>query len=294
MNAITLSTVGFGEVVPLTPEAKIFTIFFIMMSLTVFVFGIKELTQFVVTENIFEKIKQKKMKKITATFKEHTLICGYGRNGRQAAHRLLNHGHPFVVIEQNPEVIQGNEKIHFIHGDARQDNTLEQANIQKAKHLIAALPNDVDNLFVVLSARELNPNLLIVSRLTEASNQAKLRRAGADQIIMPDRIGGDHMASLLKVPDLIRFLEELSWLEQDSPNLEEIAIDALPKKYLNRSLSDLEIRKKTRCNVVGFRNAQGKLMINPPADLKLESQSKLIVLGDINSITQLNAMFDLD
>lgn len=191
-------------------------------------------------------------------------------------------------------MIQGNEKIHFIHGDARQDNTLEQANIQKAKHLIAALPNDVDNLFVVLSARELNPNLLIVSRLTEASNQAKLRRAGADHIIMPDRIGGDHMASLLMVPDLIRFLEELSWLEQDSPNLEEIAIDALPKKYLNRSLSDLEIRKKTRCNVVGFRNAQGKLMINPPADLKLESQSKLIVLGDINSITQLNAMFDLD
>ena len=294
MTAITLSTVGFGEVVPLTPEAKIFTIFFIMMSLTVFAFGIKELTQFVVTENIFEKIKQKKMKKITATFKEHTLICGYGRNGRQAAHRLLNHGHPFVVIEQKPEVIQGNEKIHFIHGDARQDNTLEQANIQKAKHLIAALPNDVDNLFVVLSARELNPNLLIVSRLTDASNQAKLRRAGADHIIMPDRIGGDHMASLLMVPDLIRFLEELSWLEQDSPNLEEIAIDALPKKYLNRSLSDLEIRKKTRCNVVGFRNAQGKLMINPPADLKLESQSKLIVLGDINSITQLNAMFDLD
>lgn len=294
MTAITLSTVGFGEVVPLTPEAKIFTIFFIMMSLTVFAFGIKELTQFVVTENIFEKIKQKKMKKITATFKEHTLICGYGRNGRQAAHRLLNHGHPFVVIEQNPEVIQGIEKIHFIHGDARQDNTLEQANIQKAKHLIAALPNDVDNLFVVLSARELNPNLLIVSRLTDASNQAKLRRAGADHIIMPDRIGGDHMASLLMVPDLIRFLEELSWLEQDSPNLEEIAIDALPKKYLNRSLSDLEIRKKTRCNVVGFRNAQGKLMINPPADLKLESQSKLIVLGDINSITQLNAMFDLD
>lgn len=294
MTAITLSTVGFGEVAPMTSQAKIFTILFIMMSLTVFAFGIKELTQFVVTENIFEKIKQKKIKKITATFKDHTLICGYGRNGRQAAYRLLNYGHPFVVIEQNSEVIQGHEKIQFIQGDARQDSILEQANIQNAKHLIAALPNDVDNLFVVLSARELNPNLLIVSRLTEASNQAKLRRAGADHIIMPDRIGGDHMASLLMVPDLIRFLEELSWLEQDSPNLEEIAIDALPKKFHSCSLSDLEIRKKTRYNVVGFRNAQGQLMINPPADLKLESQSKLIVLGDSNAITELNAMFDLD
>ncbi len=294
MTAITLSTVGFGEVTPLTPSAKIFTIFFIMMSLTVFAFGIKELTQFVLTENIFEKIKQKKIKKMTATLKDHTLICGYGRNGRQAAHRLLNHGHPFVVIEQNQAVVQEHEKIHFIPGDARQDAVLEQANIRKAKHLIAALPDDVDNLFVVLSARELNPELLIISRLTEAGNRAKLRRAGADHIIMPDTIGGDHMASLLMVPDLIHFLEELSWLEKDSPNLEEVAIDALPKKYLNRSLSELEIRRKTHCNVVGFRNAQGQLIINPPADLKLESHSKLIVLGDGSAISKLNAMFDLD
>lgn len=294
MTAITLSTVGFGEVTPLTPAAKIFTIFFIMMSLTVFALGIKELTQFVLTENIFEKIKQKKIKKMTATLKDHTLICGFGRNGRQAARRLMNHGHPFVVIEQNREVIHAHDRIHFIYGDARQDAILEQANIKKAKHLIAALPEDVDNLFVVLSARELNPNLLIISRLTESGNRTKLQRAGADHIIMPDRIGGDHMASLLMVPDLIRFLEKLSWLEDDSPNLEEIAIDSLPSKYLNRSLSDLEIRRKTRCNVVGFRNARGQLMINPPADLKLESQSKLIVLGDSSSIAKLNTMFDLD
>ena len=93
------------------------------------------------------------------------------------------------------------------------------------------MPNDVDNLFVVLSARELNPDLLIISRLTEISNRSKLKRAGANHIIVPDKIGGDHMASLLMVPDLIRFLEELSWLEEDSPNLEEVSIDALPKKY---------------------------------------------------------------
>ena len=294
MTAITLSTVGYGEIAPMTPAAKIFTILFIMMSLTVFAFGIKELTRFVLTENIFEKIKQKKMMKMTATLKDHTLICGYGRNGRQAAHWLLNQGHPFVVIEQNQEVIHRNEKVRFIPGDARQDAVLEQANIHKAKHLIAALPHDVDNLFVVLSARELNPKLLIVSRLTEAGNRVKLQRAGADHIVMPDKIGGDHMASLLMVPDLIRFLEELSWLEEDSPNLEEISIDALPKKFLNRSLSDLEIRRKTCCNVVGFRNADGQLMINPAADMKLESHSKLIVLGDSSAIAKLNAMFDLD
>lgn len=265
MTVITLSTVGFGEIAPMSDAAKLFTIFFIMISLSVFAYGLKEITQYFLTENIFEKIKQKKMNKMTASLKDHTLICGYGRNGRQAAQRLLNHDHPFVVIEQNPDLIKGQYKINFILGDARQDGILEQANIKTAKHLIAALPNDVDNLFVVLSAREFNPELLIVSRLTEDSNRSKLKRAGANHIIMPDKIGGDHMASLLMVPDLIYFLEKLSWLEEDSPNLEEIAIDALPKKYLDQSLSDLDIRRKTNCNVIGFRSAQGQLMINPHA-----------------------------
>lgn len=294
MTMITLSTVGFGEIAPMSDAAKLFTIFFIMISLSVFAYGLKEITQYFLTENIFEKIKQKKMNKMTASLKDHTLICGYGRNGRQAAQRLLNHDHPFVVIEQNPDLIKGQDKINFILGDARQDGILEQANIKTAKHLIAALPNDVDNLFVVLSAREFNPELLIVSRLTEDSNRSKLKRAGANHIIMPDKIGGDHMASLLMVPDLIYFLEKLSWLEEDSPNLEEIAIDALPKKYLDQSLSDLDIRRKTNCNVIGFRSAQGQLMINPHAEMKLESHCKLIVLGNSAAIAKLNTMFNLD
>jgi len=294
MTVITLSTVGYGEITPMTPEAKVFTIFFIMTSLIAFGYGIKELTQFVVTENIFEKIKQKKIKKMRASLKDHTLICGYGRNGRQAAQRLINHNHPFVVIEQNAELAKDQKKLNFIQGDARLDAILEQAQIHKAKSLIAALPNDVDNLFVVLSARELNPDLLIISRLTEISNRSKLKRAGANHIIMPDKIGGDHMASLLMVPDLIRFLEELSWLEEDSPNLEEVSIDALPKKYQQHTLSNLKIRQKTGCNVVGFRNAAGELIINPKASLRLESQSKLIVLGNGTAIAKLNAMFHLD
>ena len=293
MTAITLSTVGYGEVAPMPPSAKVFTVLFIMISLTVFAFGLKELTQFVLSENIFEKIKQQKMKKMTASLRNHTVICGYGRNGRQAAQRLLNHDHPFVVIEQEEALIKSQMNINFVPGDARQDSILEQANDKKAKNLIAALPNDVDNLFVVLSARELNPDLLIVSRLTEAGNFSKLKRAGANHIIMPDKIGGDHMASLLMVPDLIRFMEELSWLE-DSPNLEEIAIDALPNKYLNRSLSELDIRRKTQCNGVCYRNAQGQLLINPDAHLKLESKSKLIVFGDATSISKLNTMFNMD
>ena len=295
MTAITISTVGFGEIASMNDQAKLFTVFFILISLTVFGYGIKELTQYLLSENIFEKMKQKKMKKLTASLNNHTLICGFGRNGRQAAQRLLNHSQPFVVIESDPRVIAENEnQFNFIEGDARQDALLEQANIRKAKHLIVALPDDVDNIFVVLSARELNPDLTIVSRLSDPNNRSKLKNAGADHIIMPDKIGGDHMASLLMVPDLIRFLEELSWVGDASPNLEEIAIDALPEEYLNQSLADLKIRTKTQCNVVGFRDAQGELTINPPADMKLAPNCILIVLGDVHAIQKLNEMFNLD
>ena len=131
---------------------------------------------------------------------------------------------------------------------------------------------------------------MIISRLTEP--EIAPSNSGADQTYARQNRGRSY-GQFVDGSDLIRF-GELSWLDQDSPNLEEIAIDALPKKYLNRSLSDLEIRQNTRCNEVGFRNARGQLMINPPADMKLESHSKLIVLGDGSAIGKLNAMFDLD
>ena len=295
MTVITISTVGFGEVAPLSQEAKLFTLFFILICLTVFAYAVKQLTVYFLNDHVFEQLKIIKTKKMTAKLKDHTLICGYGRNGIQAGARLLKHKHTFLVIEKDPTLISRSDKqIKFIAGDAREDKVLELANIKNAKYLISALPDDVDNLFVVLTARQLNPDLIIVSRVSYDFNQSKLIHAGANHVVMPDRIGGDHMGSLLVVPDLISFIDELSWVGDESPNLEEFSIDALPDKFLNRSISELEIRKNTNCNVVGFRDAKGKLTINPPANLKLEQNTKLIVLGNTNSINKLNTMFRLD
>lgn len=295
MTAITISTVGFGEIAILDAKTKLFTVFFILISLTVFAYAVKEITQYFLSVNIFEKMKQKKMKKLISSFNDHTLICGFGRNGRQAADRLEKHSQTIVVIESDPQIIAAHQdQFNFLQGDARQDDILIQGNIDKAKHLIVALPNDVDNILVVLSARELNPNLKIVSRLSDPNNLSKLKNAGADHIIMPEKIGGDHMASLLMVPNLIRFLEELSWSGDASPNLEEIAIDDLPSQYLNRSIADLEIHTKTKCNVIGLRDDKNQLTINPAADIKLLPKSILIILGDVKAIKKLKQMFDFD
>tara|TARA_B100001057_G_scaffold463121_1_gene516768 strand:+ start:1059 stop:1544 length:486 start_codon:yes stop_codon:yes gene_type:complete len=161
------------------------------------------------------------------------VIYRYDPNGRQAAQLLLNYGHSFVVIEQDLALMQDRESIHYYQRTRPQDKVLEQDQIDRVKHLITALTDDICNLFVVLSAREMNPDSLIESCLISAGKRSKLRRAGADHVIMLDQIGGNHVAGLLMVPDLIRFVEELSWLDGDSPNLEEIAIELL-KKFQNK------------------------------------------------------------
>lgn len=226
----------------------------------------------------------------------HTIVCGYGRNGRQAVTRLKRHQQAYVVIEQNEQLITDNEKeILFLKGDALKDDILLAAGIKRAKNLISALPDDADNLFVVLSARQLKPEIDIVSRVSEENNQSKLALAGANHVIMPDKIGGDYMAALLTVPDLIHFLGNLDWWKDEiSPNVEEVDLSKVPETYHNKTLAEMDLRKRTGCNVIGYRDENGKQFINPDANLSLSTQGKLIVLGSGESIKKLNQMFQLD
>src|SRR5690554_5996900 len=142
----------------------------------------------------------------------HVIVCGYGRNGKQASQKLLAYNQPFVIIEKNEEVVErsSNNETLFVLGDATEDEILLKAGIKKASTLICATPNDADNLFVVLSARQLNKKLKIISRASEETSYKKMKLAGADDVIMPEKIGGDHMASLVVVPDLVEFLDNLT------------------------------------------------------------------------------------
>ena len=226
----------------------------------------------------------------------HTIVCGYGRNGRQAVTRLKRHQQAYVVIEQNEQLITDNEKeILFLKGDALKDDILLAAGIKRAKNLISALPDDADNLFVVLSARQLKPEIDIVSRVSEENNQSKLALAGANHVIMPDKIGGDYMAALLTVPDLIHFLGNLDWWKDEiSPNVEEVDLSKVPETYHNKTLAEMDLRKRTGCNVIGYRDENGKQFINPDTSLSLSTQGKIIILGSGESIKKLNQMFQLD
>lgn len=294
MTIITVTTVGFGEVQPLDTNAKIFTIFLIVSSVFIFAYSISVISEYILGRNSLQILKLKKVKNKISDLSGHIIICGYGRNGAQASERLMTYKKPFVVIEKNREVIEKYEdEVLFIEGDANEDSILEQAGIAKAKYLITAMPDDADNLFVVLSARQLNKNLFIISRASQVTSQNKLQLAGADKVIMPDKIGGDHMASLVVMPDLISFLDKLSTEGKHTTTLEEVPIEDFRNQVDCNSLRDLDLRRKTGCTIIGYIAPDGNYIINPEADLKLEPKSKVIVLGRPEQIMKLNEMFSI-
>ena len=295
MTIITVTTVGFSEVRPLDAEAKIFTVILIVTSVFIFAFAISVITEYVLSRNSLQLLKKKRVKNKISSVSNHVIICGFGRNGNQAAERLKAYNKPFVVIERNKEVIEKFEDgILFIEGDANEDEALIEAGIDRAQYLITAMPDDAANLFVVLSARQLNKNLFIISRASQFTSQKKLRLAGADKVIMPDKIGGDHMASLVVMPDLITFMDKLSTEGEHTTNLEEVTIETFMAEVDNHSLRDLDLRKKTGCTIIGYIEPNGNYIINPEADLKLQPQGKVIVLGRPEQIKKLNDMFHID
>ena len=294
MTIITVTTVGFSEVRPLSAEAKIFTVILIILSVFIFAFALSVITEYILSRNSLQLLKKKKVKNQIENLKDHVIVCGFGRNGMQAAERLTAYKKPFVVIERDREIIEKYEdELLFVEGDANEDEVLQEAGLERAQYLIAALPDDAANLFVVLSARQMNANLFIISRASLVTSQGKLLLAGANKVIMPDKIGGDHMASLVVMPDLITFMDKLGTEGEHTTNLEEVAIEDFIGKMDCSSLRDLDLRRKTGCTIIGYIEPNGNYIINPEAELQLKPKSKVIVLGRPEQIRKLNEMFHI-
>ncbi len=296
MTIITITTVGFGEVHPLSPSEKIFTSGLILSSIFIVGYAIKEVSEHMLSRNNIGNLRKKKVQNKIDNLQHHIIVCGYGRNGRQAAQKLQAYNKPFVVVEMNEDVIErfSEDNVLFVHGNADEDETLNRAGIEKAATLICALPSDADNLFVVLSARQINQNLRIISRATEETSYKKLKLAGADNVIMPDRIGGDHMASLVVVPDLVEFLDNLTVSgEEDSINVEQIAFEKVCANGAEVAITDLDLRKNTGCSIIGYKTPEAEYIVNPEPTTILKKGSKLIVIGRPNQIEKLKQYYNV-
>lgn len=283
MTIITISTVGFNEVKPLTPGGQLFVAFLIITNIGIFTYAISTIAAFIIEGQFRSAVKNVRLEQEIAKLENHTIVCGFGRNGYQACEELAEHKQKFVVIEYDQsriEQITDHHNYLVINGDATRDEVLLKAGIQKAKAVMACLPKDADNVFVVLTAREINNKLKIISRASDESSEIKLRRAGADRVIMPEKIGGSHMAKMIIAPDIIDFFTLLSSHGGVSVNFEEIDIHDLNPNIRTKTISDLELRKNTGANVIGLKQKDGSYVVNPDAATVLDGVFSLILLGD--------------
>jgi voltage-gated potassium channel len=219
----------------------------------------------------------------------HVIVCGFGRNGQQTSQTLGFHGESFVVIESNAALLEHagreNGDLLMLLGDATDDDLLRKAGIDRAKALITTLPVDAHNVFIVLSARSLNPAIQIISRASDNNTYPKLLKAGANSVIMPDKIGGTHMATLVSKPDVIEFIDYLSGEEGEAIHIESVPYDLLPESLKGKELNTIMDWKKTGVNCIGIKDAEGKFVINPPEEIRVEEGMKIIVLGSKQQIS---------
>lgn len=287
MTVITVATVGYREVKELDDAGKIFTSFLIIFSIGTFAYAISVITRYVIEGEFQTYFRHYKVNKEILKLKDHVIVCGFGRNGRQACEQLRSGNEKFVAIESNPKIIatlHEDESILFIEGDATNDDVLLEAGLERAKALITALPNDAANVFVVLTARDRNPNLKIISRASDDASEHKLKRAGANNVIMPDKIGGTHMAALVTKPDVLEFIDHITG--RINIRLEEILYSSLPNSMRGKSIRELEIRNKTGANIIGFKTAEGDYIINPSPEMVMMPDAKLFVLGTQEQVSR--------
>jgi len=290
MTVITVATVGYGEIEPLSQNGRLFTAFLIITSFGTFAYAVSSITKFVIDGELNQFFKNKKLNATIEKLNDHVIICGYGRNGRQAAQVLKKHNKRFVVIEQSSDLTKAiNHKFSdlVLNGDATQDEVLLKAGIMRAKALITTLPADAANVFIVLTARNLNPNLTIISRASDDGSDTKLKIAGATNVIMPDRVGGAHMASLVMKPDVMEFLDFITGQDSEAINLEEISLNTISEGLKNKTLKELELRNKSGANIIGYKTSSGEYIVNPSADTKVIPSSKIFVLGNREQVEKL-------
>ena len=280
MTVITLSTVGFGTLRPLSDPGKLFTLFLILVGVATFSFYLTRFFSFIVERGFMDALERRRMSKKIAHLKGHYVVCGHGRIGSVVVEELQHFGKQMLIIEKNEDKIQKleSEGLFAVHGDAREEIVLRQAGLEKANGLIILLPNDADNLYVILAAREINPDLLTVTRANEPSAEKRLLKAGASKVISPHREGGKRVARMMLNPNITDFIDMATEKENLHLQMAEMILEK-ESSLVEKRLSDTNLLKKHKTLVVAIKRADGSMTFNPSGDTMIHSGDSLIVLG---------------
>jgi voltage-gated potassium channel len=295
MTVITLATIGFEEVHPLSDAGRVFTILLIVVGVSVLGYTVGKLAQ-IMFEGEFQRfLGRKKVEKTIEELRDHYIVCGYGRIGSLICKDFAAKPIPFVVVENNPEVIEKltEDNVPFLRGNATEDETLLKAGIKHAKGLVSVVTSDTENVYITLTARGLNPGLYILARSGEPGSEIKLTRAGANKVVSPYHIGGSRMAQAILRPNVVDFIEIAMGRGHIDLQMEEISIpDRSP--FLGKNLKEAGLRKDTGVIIVGIKQANGKMLFNPGSASLIEAKDTLIVLGQPASISKLEKMLSFN
>lgn len=286
MSVITLSTVGYGEILAgmdAVPGARGFTMALILLGSGVLLYATSALTAFVVEGDLRGVLRRRAMEREIDGMSGHVILCGLGSTGGHVAEELAANGTPFVAVDLHPEKL---DRVHlehglrplFLRGDATEESVLVRAGIHRAVGLIAALTDDRDNLFLTFSARMVNPNLRIVAKAVEPDNEAKIRRAGADDVINPTWLGGVRMVGAMLNPAVVRFMDDMLRDRRDPHRVEEFRIGA-SSPLAGRTLREADLRRFGDALVIATRDSDGSLRYNPDGDTRLDVGLTLLVFA---------------
>ncbi|MCR5886284.1 NAD-binding protein [Hymenobacter sp. J193] len=296
MTMTTISTVGFGEIYPFSPAGRAFVSVYIFFNLLVIAYLVSVLTTYIFDGELRHLFKMFKTDQEIRGYSGHVIVCGFGRNGSKAYHDLRANGARVVIVEQDESLLKAatetsGDVIAAVFGDATADDTLRAAGVERARALITTLSKDADNVFVALTARELNPNIKIIARASLKTSEAKLLRAGADSVVMPDEIGGSHMANLVVRPEVVRFWDMISGLGPDKLRLEEMRFAEMRPEFQGCSIHELDIRTRSGATIIGLKQSSGELLVSPNANIRPAPDDMLLLLGTEEQIHKLLGQF---
>jgi voltage-gated potassium channel len=282
MTVITITTVGFREVHELSPRGTIFTIFLIVGGVGTALYAFTAGARFILEGEIQQIFGRKKLEKKIKELKDHYIICGYGKMGRIITRELQEEGVRCVIVEKDPSALE-EEGLLAVLGDATRDHTLKEAGIERACGFISVLPNDAENLFAVLSARGLNPNILIVARAIEEGSEQKLLRAGANKVVSPYLIGGLRMAHTVLKPTVVDFIEFTTKSGNIGLQMQEVTVQE-GSRLIGMSLESCSVGDDMGVIIVAIKQTTGETRFNPTHQSVIKAGDILIVLGEISKL----------
>ncbi|HWR68245.1 MAG TPA: potassium channel protein [Desulfomonilia bacterium] len=293
MTIITITTIGYGEVHPLTLSGKVFDIIVILLGVGSAAYVFASFTRFIVEGEMQRYFGRRRLDKTIMRMSGHYIICGHGRIGSLISQELLHSNKQFLVIDTDPSVIQELERtgIPQIQGNASDEDLLLKAGVKRAKGLIATASSDMTNVYIILVAKELNPDIFVLARAETEDSIKNIKRAGADKVVSPYLIGGRHMANILLKPTVVDFIELATGEKTGEFHIQMEGFKIREgSRLVGKTLKDAPIRKDIGLIVVAVRNHAGQMIFNPSADLSISVDDVLVCIGDAEALKSMKVM----